>query len=194
MARRSLTEEQLAAKREREREYNSRPEVKARKKASSSTPEAKAARKAYYARPDVKERYKLRRDDAAHREYCKQWRRSETGRQKLKESGLRLRGFTLKLWNDLLSFQGGACAICRKPFPEDKRGIHADHCHETGVPRGLLCQPCNHAEGQIKKTGLKAAEFAARLSAYLEKPATEQFSETLRNPALSGEGEQNAVR
>jgi len=34
--------------------------------------------------------------------------------------------------------QGGRCAICRK---EDR--LVGDHCHATGVPRGMLCYRCN---------------------------------------------------
>lgn len=167
---RPYTAEELEARRLRLKEYNSRPEVKARKQEYANRPEVVARRKEYYRKPEVQERYKARRDVGAQSEYMKQWRASAHGKRKLKEQGLRQRGFTLALWETLLSLQGNACAICRKPFPADYREIHADHCHDANVPRGLLCQACNHAEGQIRKTGLSPEEFGRRLTAYLGNP------------------------
>lgn len=154
---RVLTPEQREAQRLRQRRYN-------------ATPEAKAKRAEYYRRPEVQARYKARAESGAQKEYLKQWRASEHGKMTLKAGGLRQRGFTLELWETLLSLQGNACAICRKPFPDNYREIHADHCHEHNLPRGLLCQACNHAEGQIRKTGLTPEEFGRRLAAYLGNP------------------------
>lgn len=173
------TPEELAARKERAREYNARPEVKARKKAHASKPEVAAKRAEYYARPDVKQRYKDRLDKEAHKAYCKAWRQSETGKAILKAAGLKQRAFTLELWATLMNLQGGACAICRKPFTADLRAIHADHCHDEMKPRGLLCQACNHAEGQIKKTGLTPSEFARRLEAYLACPPAQSVQQAI---------------
>ena len=40
--------------------------------------------------------------------------------------------------------QDGKCAICRELHPlRGERGIQIDHCHKTGVVRGLLCSKCN---------------------------------------------------
>lgn len=167
---RPYTEEELEARRQRVRAYNARPEVKARKKEYNSRPEVAARRKEYYHKPEVQARYKERVALGSQKEYLKQWRASEKGKRRLKESGLRQRGFTLELWETLISFQGNACAICRKPFTGDPREIHADHCHDVHEPRGLLCQACNHAEGQIRKTGLNPEEFGRRLVAYLGNP------------------------
>lgn len=167
---RPLTAEEIEAKRAKVREYNARPEVKARKKAHASRPEVLAKRKEYYSRPEVKAKYKERVSRGDQKEYMKQWRQSESGKRALKEAGLRQRGFTLALWETLMSLQGNACAICRRPFSDNLRFIHADHCHEQNLPRGLLCQACNHAEGQIRRTGLTPEEFGRRLSVYLGNP------------------------
>lgn len=153
---RPFTPEELEARRLKQKEYNSRPEVIER-------------RKEYYRRPEVQARYLARREAGAQTEYLKQWRSSEHGKRVLKKSGLRQRGFTLELWDALLSSQGKACAICKTPFSEP-RDIHADHCHSSKIHRGLLCQACNHAEGQIRKTGLSPEEFGRRLSEYLGNP------------------------
>jgi hypothetical protein len=59
-------------------------------------------------------------------------------------------GITLSDYNSKLSKQGGACAICRAP--ESKQGQHlsVDHCHTSGINRGLLCDRCNRALGAFK--------------------------------------------
>lgn len=164
------TEEQRERRRARAREYNARPEVKARKAEYNARPEVKERRKQYYQRPEVQARYKQRIEAGEQKEYMKAWRKSEAGKRSLKEGGLRMRGFTLELWETLMRLQGNACAVCRRPFPADLREIHADHCHDEKRPRGLLCRNCNHAEGQISKTGLSPEEFGRRLSAYLGDP------------------------
>ena len=51
----------------------------------------------------------------------------------------------------LAKVQGGVCAICRKPETARSRKtgkprrLSVDHCHETGMVRGLLCTACNTA-------------------------------------------------
>lgn len=157
MVKRALTPEQREKARLRAKRYNEKPG-------------AMEARQEYYRRPEVQARVKARIAAGVQREYMKEWRASERGKRILKESGLRQRAFTLSLWETLKAFQGNACAICRAPFPDDLRAIHADHCHEHHLPRGLLCQSCNHAEGMIRKTGLSPEEFGRRLVAYLGDP------------------------
>lgn len=46
----------------------------------------------------------------------------------------------------LLFDQHGKCAICKLEMDSP----HVDHCHETGVVRGLLCGSCNRAIGLFK--------------------------------------------
>ena len=41
--------------------------------------------------------------------------------------------------------QDGRCAICRDSLVRGR--AHTDHCHATGVVRGILCKPCNHGLG-----------------------------------------------
>lgn len=43
----------------------------------------------------------------------------------------------------LLAFQGGTCPICLRAKGQSGRRLAVDHDHDTGAPRGLLCQPCN---------------------------------------------------
>lgn len=46
--------------------------------------------------------------------------------------------------------QGGKCKICGAE-PKTQRGLHVDHCHKTGVVRGLLCHGCNTGIGAMKE-------------------------------------------
>jgi hypothetical protein len=57
-------------------------------------------------------------------------------------------GLSREEYSALLEKQGGACALCGKPKPPQRR-LLVDHCHETGKVRGLLCIGCNTAIGQL---------------------------------------------
>lgn len=59
---------------------------------------------------------------------------------------LRHTGFSQELFEKRLSSQKGKCAICEieltiKPC--------ADHCHESGFQRGILCMKCNVGLGMF---------------------------------------------
>lgn len=63
----------------------------------------------------------------------------------------------------MLREQGGRCAICR--IEEENLGV--DHCHDTGIIRGLLCNNCNTAIGLLKHERRRcesAIEYLARHS------------------------------
>lgn len=61
-------------------------------------------------------------------------------------------GITIKQYNEMLAKQKGVCAICegceKSTAPSGKtRPLALDHCHSTGMVRGLLCSRCNRALG-----------------------------------------------
>jgi hypothetical protein len=60
---------------------------------------------------------------------------------------LRRYGISPAEYDALLAKQGGACAICRK---RSKQRLCVDHCHVTGMVRGLLCHECNGALGYLR--------------------------------------------
>lgn len=59
-------------------------------------------------------------------------------------------GITIEDYDALYKKQKGKCAICRSREPKGKGGFHVDHCHQTGVVRGLLCTHCNMFLGLVK--------------------------------------------
>jgi hypothetical protein len=72
---------------------------------------------------------------------------------------MRKYGITLEEYNRMFEAQKGVCAICgkeektrrRKKSNENER-LAVDHCHDTGVIRGLLCFKCNTAMGSLGDT------------------------------------------
>jgi len=50
------------------------------------------------------------------------------------------------MWQAIYDFQRGLCAICRRPMKKP----NTDHCHLTGLVRGLLCPFCNRALGRFR--------------------------------------------
>jgi len=60
-------------------------------------------------------------------------------------------GLSEEMFQELLTAQDGACAICRSTeWPGKNNAPHVDHCHTTGAVRGLLCGRCNVGLGQFK--------------------------------------------
>lgn len=76
-----------------------------------------------------------------------------------REYDLRVRyGLTLEQYNNMVEAQGGRCAICGTEEPGAGRNhLFIDHCHETGVIRGLLCHHCNVGLGRFKNVSILQA-------------------------------------
>jgi hypothetical protein len=75
----------------------------------------------------------------------------ETPKGKLRLRHKRLRynyGISMEEFNRLSAAQNKACAICEKPC----RLLVVDHCHKSGVIRGLLCPKCNKEIGRMGDT------------------------------------------
>ena len=68
-------------------------------------------------------------------------------------------GITLDEYEEMLAGQNGVCASCGTP--PSGRKLSVDHDHETGVIRGLLCQPCNTALGLLKESPDRIASLLA---------------------------------
>lgn len=69
-------------------------------------------------------------------------------------------------YDQLLIKQQGKCAICGTGDPSGNSGrfkyFSVDHCHTTGVVRGLLCNHCNRGIGMLQDSPdilLKAHDY-----------------------------------
>ena len=58
-------------------------------------------------------------------------------------------GLTKEQFLSMLDTQKNKCAICSIEFSNTQR-INIDHCHSSGIVRGLLCFHCNTGMGQFK--------------------------------------------
>lgn len=56
------------------------------------------------------------------------------------------------------------CEICQRGF-SNPRSRHIDHCHATGIVRGVLCRGCNHMLGEA----MDRPEILARAIEYLKR-------------------------
>lgn len=52
-------------------------------------------------------------------------------------------GITFEERETILSKQGGRCAICETDLSNPDDNSHIDHCHVSGIVRGILCCKCN---------------------------------------------------
>lgn len=104
--------------------------------------------------------------DAAHRNEDPGARRATLAksymkhRDRLRAAGrsrlLGTYGLTVAEYEQIHGLQEGRCAICLReetvtdPRYGQVRRLAVDHCHETGVVRGLLCARCNMAMGMFE--------------------------------------------
>lgn len=74
-------------------------------------------------------------------------------------------GISLIDYAEMLKNQDNSCAICGTKQEDKTYHFHVDHCHSTGVVRGLLCSPCNVFLGVSKDN----VDVFKRAIHYLEK-------------------------
>jgi hypothetical protein len=128
-----------------------------------------AARQARYRADPEPARARTRAWQIANRERyaARQREYLESGKKKVSDRKSHLKrkyGLTLEQYDAMLEAQGGVCAICRQPRPEE-RTLHVDHDHTTGAVRGLLCFTCNNALGDFRDS----ADLFHAAAAYLER-------------------------
>ena len=85
------------------------------------------------------------------KEYAREYYKGNKSKHAQRGWSLRLSkyGFTPELYYSMLEDQKGLCALCKNP-PEQIK-LAADHNHNTGKARGLLCHSCNIAVGYLEK-------------------------------------------
>jgi hypothetical protein len=60
------------------------------------------------------------------------------------------------------------CEICGSDGSSYKKGLHVDHCHITGLVRGVLCPPCNQRIGRAE-TLIRDRENLSKSLRYLRR-------------------------
>jgi hypothetical protein len=82
--------------------------------------------------------------------------------------GLKRYGIDAEEYYRILALQGGGCGVCGcKPFETQSKRLAVDHNHITKENRGILCDHCNHAVGQLKDSPERAEALARYLRKYV---------------------------
>ena len=70
-------------------------------------------------------------------------------------------GISIEDYERMLSECDGQCVCGKTKGRANKEALHVDHCHETGLVRGLLCHVCNRAVGLVSDPTLlrKLADY-----------------------------------
>ncbi len=85
-----------------------------------------------------------------------------------KAEKLKLRyGLEHSQWEEIRKEQNYSCMICGIEETALGRKLDVDHCHATGVVRGVLCNPCNTVLGHARDK-IEVLEAAAE---YLKQNA-----------------------
>jgi hypothetical protein len=80
-----------------------------------------------------------------HRDRAQQWRERNPAASRAAQKKCRY-GVDAAEEARMLEVQGQRCVICWDDF-KSTRDRHVDHCHKTGVVRGIACNNCNAALG-----------------------------------------------
>lgn len=127
-------------KKEYDKIYSAKPEVKAKRNKVSS--------EWYY--------NDIERTKQTHKEYrtknaekMKLDRKNNVKRQK-EHDLMRNYNMSIEQYYKMVDVQNGCCEICKRPRSEFKRAFDVDHDHELNENRGLLCTNCNRALGMFQ--------------------------------------------
>lgn len=71
-------------------------------------------------------------------------------------------GINFQDYLNILELQGNCCPICNLSKDNYHKNMAVDHCHKTGIIRGVLCNNCNAGMGAFsdnQETLLKAINY-----------------------------------
>lgn len=77
-------------------------------------------------------------------------------------------GITPEDYDRMYNAQSGRCGICGTHQCETGRRFAVDHCHHTGIVRGLLCFACNVGIGKLNDD----PELLRRGMEWVQRPAS----------------------
>jgi len=168
--------EEWEAYRAYQRQWRAANLDRAREREREAYQRRKDTHKEYRDRPEVKERKNAlaRAKHAAKKaaqapRYTPQQMADRAERQRKTRTGM-----STKDRAAALLAQNGVCAVCERPLTA--KNMRADHCHDSGKPRGLLCHHCNVIEGMIRAMGFSPGQFGDRLAHYLAHPPFQKAS------------------
>ena len=82
-------------------------------------------------------------------ETCRRYRQNNP--HKSREYGLKRRhNLTSSEWDAKFQSQDCRCKICGTNVSQGITPWHTDHCHSTGILRGILCHNCNRGLGYFQ--------------------------------------------
>ena len=76
-------------------------------------------------------------------------------------------GITKKVYADMFNAQNGECGICGR---RQDRMLAVDHCHKTGMVRGLLCARCNMGLGSFGDSSIALITAIKYLNHFNQPP------------------------
>lgn len=79
---------------------------------------------------------------------------------------MRMYGITVEQYDEMYDAQRGACAICERHSTAFTQRLAVDHCHSSGVIRGLLCAPCNTALGGFRDNAASLTRAVAYVTTH----------------------------
>lgn len=91
--------------------------------------------------------------------------------------------FGLDNYQELLDKQDGVCAICKQS--KGKRKLAVDHCHKTGIARGLLCGKCNKGIGLLGDSVSQVLAAYGYLHKYEKQQDNKSAEQSLPNSNTS---------
>jgi hypothetical protein len=103
-------------------------------------------------------------------EYDKKIRLKKSSQSAEQKRNYRLKakyGIGIVEFEEMLTNQNGKCAICGMDGDRG-RSLCVDHCHATGMIRGLLCNGCNSGLGQFKDNANSLERAAMYLRCEME--------------------------
>jgi len=116
------------------------------KKFWTKNKEAEKIRKKKY-RQQNKDKINLYNENYRKKNREKIKKRNEINKDKYKNNYLKNKyDISLEKYEQILKIQNNVCAICKEICLTGKC-LGVDHCHRTGIVRGLLCSKCNRSLG-----------------------------------------------
>lgn len=90
--------------------------------------------------------------NAYMRKYNAEHPLSKKDKLQIRQRVLRCRyGLSIGEYDERLKKQNNQCLVCQKHTSELRKPLIVDHCHKTGLVRGLLCFSCNRSIAILDK-------------------------------------------